>query len=314
MGVRHSEAFAATPDLRSLRTMPPLPDSEAHRVESARHAISASLLSFGLRGTEPILIRSMSSNTVFRFGEFAAKVYPVGADVSRILQCLEVLHPLDTTAFLRSSDGTLHQTPFGHVMVFPWCEETGVASWAVLGEVLKDFHAIDAGEGRKLPRWVPLRKTEAQLARYLTFPGARPQLAEALLERRVQLLERAKSIESDLGWGIIHGDVSRENTANHKGRTRLIDLDECAFGPREYDLAGAAIRLGKGDMSEVEYEKFCKTYGHDVRDWKSLSLIKEICSLGAGCFLLGENGPCAEVSVSVRNDVKARASSSVAFF
>ncbi|HEU4676353.1 MAG TPA: phosphotransferase [Motilibacteraceae bacterium] len=240
---------------------------------------------------EAVLVRELST-VVLRAGDVAVKVYPPELDPSRLEAVLRAL-PADAGDLVLPVLGHpgVVRTPHGLVSRYPWLDRGAPASWPEIGALLRSFHATPGVDEALLPRWSPLSRVPEQLAAYAAHPQHDPDLAEVLTAARERLLTGVGALSSDLGWGLVHGDVSAENVLRTRaeptapsGRCVLIDLDWVGYAPREYDLVGAALRRDHGELDEETYLQFCRAYGHDVRSWSGLGLVGEICELGGLTF------------------------------
>ncbi len=236
-------------------------------------------------------VRSAADSVVFKVGDVAAKVYAPDYDMARYNQRMAVLASVDGPWVKPLS--TPIATEAGTVTLWPWATGVGASNWPEIGDAIRRFHDLEPRGGSLLRPWSPLRRTEMQMERYLQSPGADPEAAELMLEARSQLLRQVAGITSDIGYGVLHGDVHPGNVVLVDGATTFIDLDMVCWGPKEYDLVGAAMRLRNGEIDEETYGEFCAAYGHDVRRWRHLQLVEEIVDLGTATFLMGEDGAAA---------------------
>jgi hypothetical protein len=216
---------------------------------------------------------SALSTVVVRAGEYAVKVYPPGTDAAH-------LHRLATAL---GSSATAHVPLWspvvaadGVVTLTPWMAEAAPVSWGELGRLLRAFHLEHAEAD--VPGWTPLSRLPGQVAELSA--GA----ATVLMQARARLLAALADVRSELGVGVIHGDVSPLNVLRSGRGPRLIDLDWVARAPREYDLAGAARRVRTGEIGRVDYRAFCEGYGFDVLDWPGLPVLDRIAELGGVAF------------------------------
>jgi hypothetical protein len=222
-----------------------------------------------------VLVRDASA-VVFCDGDVAVKVNAPGTDVARMRATYDALR--ESTSCLLPLAGP-YATPGGIVTVWPWLDHEGTTTWPELGRLVRALHDT-AGPTTALPHWRPFSRLAQQLE-------AVPSAEAAILRRAARrLLRQANRMHSDLGHGLIHGDVSLENTLRSGGQPVLIDLDFVAIGPREYDLVGALLRLRRGELDQATYDGFCAAYGADVSSWSGLPLVVDVCDLGALTFQL----------------------------
>ena len=218
---------------------------------------------------------SALTTVVLRAGDCAVKVYPPGTDPAHLDRLATALAG-SATAHLPTAPAVV--TSYGVLTVTPWLPGTGSVTWPELGALLRAFHTEHAGAD--VPRWTPLSRLESQVA------GLPAEWAEVLLAARDGLLRALAEVDSWVGEGAIHGDVSPANVMRTPEGPRLIDLDWVARAPREYDLASAARRVRAGEMSRRDYARFCTAYGVDVRSWPGLPLMDRIADLGGVAFRL----------------------------
>jgi aminoglycoside phosphotransferase (APT) family kinase protein len=105
-------------------------------------------------------------------------------------------------------------------------------------------------------------------------PGDRSFLTETLAALRAAYA----GLEFVLPQGVIHGDASIGNVLrDSQGAPVLIDLDEFATGPREWDLAQTALYYESlGWHTRQEYEDFVRVYGYDILGWAGYPVIREV--------------------------------------
>jgi Ser/Thr protein kinase RdoA (MazF antagonist) len=77
------------------------------------------------------------------------------------------------------------------------------------------------------------------------------------------------SLDFALPQGVIHGDANVGNVLrDDHGKPVVIDLDDFATGPREWDLIQTAIYYERfGWHTREEYETFTRVYGYDLLQW-----------------------------------------------
>lgn len=87
---------------------------------------------------------------------------------------------------------------------------------------------------------------------------------------------------------IVHGDAWSGNVINADGQgVTLLDLERCAVGPPEWDLASTAVRYTTfGTMGADEYREYCTAYGRDVTAWEGYELFRDIRELRVTCYAI----------------------------
>ncbi|MFL6134782.1 MAG: phosphotransferase enzyme family protein [Nocardioidaceae bacterium] len=221
---------------------------------------------------------SALTTVVLHCAEYAVKVYPPGTDASHLDRLTGAL------AGSRSAHLPLCApvvTTQGVVTVAPWLTDTRPVTWAHLGSLLRTFHEEHATAD--VPAWTPLSRLASQV------DGLPEEAAEVLLGARDALLAAVEEIDSELGEGTIHGDVSPSNVMRSPDGPRLIDLDWVGRAPREYDLSSASRRVADGEISAATYAQFCAAYDFDVRSWPGLPLLNRIADLGGVAFRLWDS-------------------------
>ena len=226
-------------------------------------------------GAEPV---SVLTTVVLRAGGYAVKVYPPGTDPAHLARL--------TTALAGSTAAHLPRLPpevtaHGVVTVTDWLPSAAPVTWSELGALLRCFH--DQHAGARVPAWAPLSRLASQIA------CLRPEAADVLLRARDVLLQALAEVGSELGEGLIHGDVSPSNVLRVPGGPRLIDLDWVASAPREYDLSSASRRFRAGEIGRSTYAGFCRAYGFDVCSWAGLPVLDRVADLGGVAFRIWDS-------------------------
>ena len=102
-----------------------------------------------------------------------------------------------------------------------------------------------------------------------------------LHERLAALREQYRALPAGMPPTVVHGDAWSGNiVATDDGRTVLLDLERCSIGPPEWDLVSIALRRTSfAWLSELDYDAFCRRYGHDVTTWPGYGLLRDIREL-----------------------------------
>jgi Ser/Thr protein kinase RdoA (MazF antagonist) len=85
-------------------------------------------------------------------------------------------------------------------------------------------------------------------------------------------MDRLQGFHSHLGVGPIHGDFTLNNIIVRSRRPLLVDIDEAAVGPREWDLA--LLSRAKGWRAD-EWPAFSEGYGHDLLSREENDVLRE---------------------------------------
>lgn len=256
----------------------PLPLPQNWGVTEALLAVTEAQPDLPMTLSHPQVVAALST-VVLRAGGFAVKVYPPGTDAPRLAGIAAALTGSQTAVLPAITPVT---TDHGVVVVYPWHDPNAAAvDWPAIGALARDFHREHAAAD--VPRWVPLRRLDAQLTHVPT------QVAEVFRRARTELLSALDRLTSVLGIGVIHGDVSPSNALATTEGLRFIDLDFVARGPLEYDLAGAARRLRNGRLDAETYRDFCDAYGFDVRSWEGTPLLDRLAELGGLAFAIWDH-------------------------
>ena len=140
----------------------------------------------------------------------------------------------------------------------------------------------------------------AQLAglRLTPFVRLNERIAEAkniteeerhwLVDHLGDLRQRWSSRPTGAPECIVHGDAWSGNVINADGQgVTLLDLERCAVGPPEWDLASTAVRYTTfGTMGGDEYREYCTAYGRDVTAWEGYELFRDIRELRVTCYAI----------------------------
>ena len=274
-----SSTRVASPSPASTREVLPLPVA-GWGVRDALAALDQARPALDLDLPEPLVVSALTT-VVLRCGEHAVKVYPPGTDAAHLAQVRAALDGVGSVVL--TTHGPV-ETSYGVVTVMPWvagAEAHAEVGWREVGALLRRFHAETAGAD--LPAWAPLSRLPGQVA------GLAPEHAAVLLGARAELLTALSGLDSVVGVGAVHGDVSPGNVVVTPEGPRLIDLDWVAAAPREHDLASAARRRAAGEISRSAYAGFCRAYGADVRGWDGLVVLDRIAELGAVEFRLWDH-------------------------
>jgi hypothetical protein len=162
-------------------------------------------------------------------------------------------------------------------------DDAVVTFWASIGDgtvyapladvaaVIKRLHELDGlPPGVELPKLRPLGATGDPLPE---FRGIDREDAHFLRSRIEWVREDFPNLAFELPPGLIHGDANVGNVLSDKnGQPVVIDLDNFAVGPREWDLIQTALFYDRfGWHTREEYTTFVDVYGYDIMEWSGYS-------------------------------------------
>jgi Ser/Thr protein kinase RdoA (MazF antagonist) len=166
----------------------------------------------------------------------------------------------------------------GHAVTYWEAVSDNGDEYATIGqvaEVIARLHKMTAPEDLGLPALEPFRNAGQRIAesRWLTEDDRTWMTSElARLQAEYARLDFA------LPHGVIHGDANIGNVlCDEHGNPVVIDLDDFATGPREWDLIQTAIFYDRfGWHTREEYETFTRIYGYDVLKWAGYPVLAEV--------------------------------------
>jgi Ser/Thr protein kinase RdoA (MazF antagonist) len=144
-----------------------------------------------------------------------------------------------------------------------------------VAEVIARLHKMTAPDDLCLPALEPFRNAEQRIAESHWLTGGDRAWMTSELGR---LQAEYASLDFALPQGVIHGDASIGNVLrDDHGNPVVIDLDDFATGPREWDLIQTAIYYDRfGWHIREEYETFAHVYGYDVLQWPGYPVLAAV--------------------------------------
>ena len=110
------------------------------------------------------------------------------------------------------------------------------------------------------------------------------------------LNDELQHLEFALPRGPIHGDAHTNNLLTDHGQVVLIDFENAAIGPREWDLLPIAIGVERYGRPERQYREFADTYGFDVRAWPGYPVLREVRELTMTTWIMQNIGESPAVA------------------
>ncbi|WP_414936504.1 phosphotransferase enzyme family protein [Amycolatopsis sp. cmx-11-51] len=246
-----------------------------------------------------------------RFGENAiyslagnSLVGRVGRSIPAAIKEVQVATWLNDHGFpaARLATGTDHQPVVEDglpVTFWEFIPEHGEKPTAAeFGKMLHDLHALP-DPSFDLPEFSPMSKFEARISH---LDGRLPESDLAFLRSRYEeVSEEFEALEFELPPGPIHGDAHPGNVMRSTdGNLYLIDFEDFAYGPREWDAAVLSVRHEAfGWASDAEYRSYAEAYGFDPIDWPGFSVIRAARELNMTMWLAQTMDESLEVKTEV---------------
>lgn len=152
---------------------------------------------------------------------------------------------------------------------------------ADLAEPLSLLHTLRA----RPAQWLPNRHIDETFTRIAQSIDASPILSPSdrmlLRAERARLSQRAPDIAFVLPPGLVHGDAHHRNMLWDKATAQavLADWESITLGQPEWDLVTVEVHCRRFAHPAVEYEKFCRYYGFDIRDWSGYPWLRDLREL-----------------------------------
>ena len=150
---------------------------------------------------------------------------------------------------------------------------------------LKQLHSLPIPEQLAGLRLTPFVRLNERIAEAKSITD---EERHWLLDHLDELRQRWSSRPVGAPECIVHGDAWAGNVVNADGQgVTLLDLERCAVGPPEWDLASTAVRYTTfGTMDADEYREYCTAYGRDVTAWEGYELFRDIRELRVTCYAI----------------------------
>lgn len=147
-----------------------------------------------------------------------------------------------------------------------------------LARLLRQLHSCPVPGGLPLQPLDPFHRIPERIR---GATGVRPNDRALLWDRYEHLRDRYRTLHFELPTAVIHGDANIGNVIRHvDGQVLLLDLDNFAIGPPEWDLTLTATYYSSFRWhSEAEYRQFADIYGNDVLELSGFQILREIREL-----------------------------------
>jgi len=223
----------------------------------------------------------LGSNAVYRLASpVVARIAYTGANAEAARRTVEVARWLESAGYPAVRAACLDQPVIidGYPVTF-WeaLSDTGdeYASIDQVADVIGRLHKLSPPEGLALPTLEPFADADQRTkgSQWLTGDDRAWMTAEL-----ARLRGEYDRLEFALPPGVIHGDANIGNVLlDYHGNPVLIDLDDFATGPREWDLIQTALYYDHfGWHTRDEYETFARVYGFDIMQWPGYPALANI--------------------------------------
>jgi thiamine kinase-like enzyme len=242
--------------------------------------LSQACAAVGLSADGARLLR-LGSNAVYRLAApVVARIAYTDTDTEAARRTVEVARWLESADYpaVRALDLDQPVIIDGHPVTF-WeaLSDTGdeYATIDQVADVIARLHKLAPPKGLVLPPLEPFGDAEQRIARsqWLT-ENDRAWMTTELARLRAEYAR----LEFALPQGVIHGDANIGNVLrDYHGNPVVIDLDDFASGPREWDLIQTAIYYDRfGWHTREQYENFTRIYGYDLMQWPGYPILAAV--------------------------------------
>lgn len=131
-----------------------------------------------------------------------------------------------------------------------------------------------------IPEWDPLKKINQRLALLKYQQKISTGEHKELTHISTQANKEIGNIKKHLEKQTIHGDCHQGNViTTSDGELIMLDFEQVAKGPIEWDLLPTAIAYERFNLSYEDYRQFVSGYGFDVRSSKFYPTLKRLREL-----------------------------------
>jgi Ser/Thr protein kinase RdoA (MazF antagonist) len=249
--------------------------------ESAAHDVLEQACDTDDLSPDDATLLRIGSNAVFHLSApVVVRISRRGADVEEARRAVAVARWLESVDYpaVRATDVDQPIVINGHVVTF-WrsVSKDGrqFATVAEVGQVLAQLHRLVPPTDLRLPELKPFDHAAQRISdnAWLSTDDR-----DFLTEQLSRLQDEYAELKFVLPRGVIHGDAGIGNVLHdYDGSPVVIDLDDFATGPREWDLALTAVYYDSfGWHTRQEYESFVRAYGFDIIQWPGYPVMRAV--------------------------------------
>lgn len=269
----------------------------------------------GLSADGARLLR-LGSNAVYKLASpVVARVAYADADTEPARRTVRVAHWLESAGYPAVRALSLGQPVIigGHPVTF-WeaLSDTGeeYATIDQVADVIARLHKLTPPEDLVLPTLEPFADADQRISesRWLAEDDRAWMTAEL-----ARLRAEYAGLDFALPQGVIHGDANIGNVLrDYHGNPVVIDLDDFAVGPREWDLIQTAIYYDRfGWHTREQYETFTRVYGFDLVAWPGYPVLADVREFIIVTWIVSKAAEDERTSAEARkrlNAIRTRAS------
>jgi Ser/Thr protein kinase RdoA (MazF antagonist) len=263
----------------------------------------------GLSAAGARLLR-LGSNAVYRLdAPVVARIARPDARTETARKTVEVARWLESAGYpaVRAIGVDQPVIADGHAVTF-WeavsDDGSEYATIAQVADVISRLHALTAPESLRLPELDPFHGTGERIASSNWLSASDRDFMTSELAR---LRGEYARLEFALPHGVIHGDANIGNVLrDHHGNSVVIDLDNFAIGPREWDLIQTALFYDRYDWhTREQYDTFVKVYGYDIMQWPGYPALADVREFAMVTWIIQKAGESDRTAAEARKRVDA---------
>jgi hypothetical protein len=261
----------------------------------------------GLNADGARLLR-LGSNAVYRLAApVVARIAYAGTDAEAARRTVEVARWLESARYpaVRALDLDQPLITDGYPVTFWEALSDSGDEYATIDQVayvIACLHKLTPPEGLVLPPLEPFHNAGNRIAgsRWLTEDDRAWMTAEL-----ARLRADYARLEFALPGGVIHGDANIGNVLrDYHGNPVVIDLDNFATGPREWDLIQTALYYDHFGWHTVEeYKTFARVYGFDVMQWSGYPVLAAVREFTIVAWIVGKAEENERTSAEARKRI-----------
>lgn len=263
----------------------------------------------GLSPENARLLR-LGSNAVYRLASpVVARIAYANTDTEAARRTVEVARWLESADYpaVRVLDLDQPVIVDGHPVTF-WeaLSDTGdeYATLDQVADVIARLHKLTPPQDLVLPPLEPFADADQRIAESQWLSEDDRQWMTAELARHRTEYAR---LEFALPQGVIHGDASIGNVLrDYEGNPVVIDLDNFATGPREWDLIQTAMFYDHfGWHTREQYTTFARIYGYDIMQWPGYPALAAVREFIQVTWIVNKAGEGERTSAEARKRLNA---------